>query len=149
MIRHASSQDIPRLSQIARDAYAPYVPLIGAEPPPMLQDFAADIWDNAVWVSGDPPLGYVVARPKGADWLLENVAVAPEAQGTGLGRALIQFAERAGARRGFTRIVLYTNVHMSANLSMYPALGYTEVDRREEDGMDRVFFEKRLAPRRG
>jgi hypothetical protein len=33
---------------------------------------------------------------------------------------------------------------MTENLAFYPALGYTEVDRRREHGFERVFFEKRL-----
>lgn len=144
MIRPGRAADITRLGEIARAAYAPYVPLIGAEPPPMLQDFSADLAAGALWVSGAPPEGYVVARPKGADWLLENVAVAPGAQGRGLGRALIEFAEGEARRRGFGKVVLYTNVHMTANLSMYETLGYNEVERREESGMNRVYFEKAL-----
>ena len=144
MIRPGRAQDIARLGEIARAAYAPYVPLIGFEPPPLLQDFDQDVAEAAVWVSGEPVLGYVVARRKGDDWLLENVAVAPEAQGRGLGRALIGFAEEEGARRGFARIVLYTNIHMTANLVLYPALGYREVAHLTEDGLSRVYFEKQL-----
>ena len=105
----------------------------------------ADVADGAVWVAGDPPEGYVVARPQGADWLLENVAVVPGAKGKGLGGSLIRFAEAEGARRGFAKVVLYTNVNMVANLSMYPALGYTRIDQRTEHGLSRVYFEKSLA----
>lgn len=144
MIRPGVPGDVPRLGEIARAAYAPYVPLIGFDPPPLLQDFAADVAEGAVWVADDPVAGYVVARPQAGDWLLENVAVAPEAQGRGLGRALIALAEDEGARRGFARIVLYTNIHMASNLKLYPALGYREVDRRTEHGLSRVFFEKTL-----
>ena len=143
-IRPGRAADVECLRAIARAAYAPYVPLIGSEPPPMLQEFAADAADGALWVAGEPVAGYVVARPKGTDWLLENVAVAPEAQGTGLGRALIAFAEAEGRRRDFAKIILYTNVHMTANLSLYPALGYAETGRREEHGMSRVYFVKAL-----
>lgn len=110
----------------------------------MLQDFDADLAENALWVTGDPANAYLVARPRGADWLLENVAVAPERQGKGLGGALIRFAEAEGQRRGFAKVVLYTNLHMTANLSLYPTLGYAETARLHENGMDRVYFEKSL-----
>jgi hypothetical protein len=33
---------------------------------------------------------------------------------------------------------------MRENLSIYPRLGYVEVARRNEYGLDRVFFEKAL-----
>ncbi len=142
----ALPDDASALVRIARAAYETYVPLIGREPAPMLQDFPADIADGAVWTArgADGPVGYVVARPKGEDWLLENVAVAPEAQGTGLGKRLIERAEAEGAARGFARVVLYTNAKMTANLALYPRLGYVETGRGREDGFDRVFFVKPL-----
>ncbi len=144
MIRPGAPADTDQLREIARAAYMPYVAAIGFEPPPLLQDFAADIADSAVWVVGDPAAGYIVARPQGEDWLIENVAIAPDAQGQGHGGALIRFAEAEGARRGFARVVLYTNVHMTANLTLYPALGYREVGRTEGKGLSRVHYEKRL-----
>lgn len=146
-IAPALPDDASALARIARAAYERYVPLIGREPAPMLQDFPADIADGAVWTARGAagPVGYVVARPQGEDWLLENVAVAPEAQGTGLGRRLIARAEAEGAARGFARVVLYTNAKMTANLALYPRLGYVETGRRREDGFDRVFFVKALA----
>ncbi len=144
-IRPARPEDAAALAQLARAAYARYVPLIGREPPPMLQDFPADIGDGVVWVAGNGPDGYVVCRPKGGDWLIENVAVAPDCQGCGIGNALISFAEAQGRARGFARVTLYTNARMTDNLAMYPRLGYTETGRREEMGLDRVFFVKNLS----
>lgn len=143
-IRPATPADAVRLAEIASAAYAPYVAEIGREPPPMLQDFPADISDGAVWVRDDPPTGYVVARPKGEDWLIENVAVAPEAQGRGIGRALIAFAEAEGARRGFVRATLYTNAAMRRNMALYPSLGYAEMERRQVGDLHRVYYAKAL-----
>jgi len=140
MIREATPDDVTRLEAIARAAYAPYVPLIGREPPPMLQDFPADIAQGHVWVSGDPIVGYVVAQPNESDWLLENVAVDPEAQGTGLGRALIAHIEAMARAAGAEAIELYTHASMTANRRLYPLLGYVET----EHGLDRVYFRKSL-----
>jgi GNAT superfamily N-acetyltransferase len=145
VLRPARPEDAPRLAAIARAAYAPYVALIGREPPPMLQDFPGDIAAGAVWTGEG---GYVVARPHGADWLIENVAVDPAAQGSGLGRALIAFAEAEGARRGFGRAVLYTHAKMARPRALYPKLGYRETGHGVANGMDRVFFEKALPSRR-
>ena len=132
------------MSAIARAAYAQYVQAIGFEPPPMVQDFAPDVAAGRAWVTGQPVAGYVVAYPRDGEWHIENVAVGPEAQGRGLGRALVAFAEAEGARRGFARVTLYTNVSMVANLALYPALGYRETGRRTENGLSRVYFEKAL-----
>ncbi len=132
------------MSAIARAAYAPFVAAIGFEPPPMVQDFPAAIAAGRAWVIGDPAQGYVVAYAHGADWHIDNVAVAPAAHGRGLGGRLVRFAEDEGRARGHDRVALYTNAAMAPNLTLYPAMGYRQTDRRVENGLDRVFFEKPL-----
>lgn len=143
-IRAAQPEDVAQLAAIARAAYAPFVGPIGREPPPMLQDFPSDISAARCWAAGRPAEGYVVAYATGTDWHIENVAVAPEAQGKGLGGQLVAFAEAEGRRRGLTRAVLYTNAKMTPNLTLYPRLGYREIARRTEHGLDRVYFAKEI-----
>ncbi len=144
-IRKARPEDAAACTALARTAYASYVPLIGRDPPPMLQEFPADIAAGRVWVAGNPPEGYVVAYPKDAEsWLLENVAVAPDAQGKGLGRRLISHAEQMAQGAGAKAVVLYTNARMEANLRLYPRLGYVETGASNEHGLDRVYFRKLL-----
>jgi GNAT superfamily N-acetyltransferase len=70
--------------------------------------------------------------------------VHPDAQGTGLGRRLMDFAEEQARRGGFRRLTLYTNEVMTENLGMYEHLGYKEVERRRDEGYRRVFMEKLL-----
>jgi ribosomal protein S18 acetylase RimI-like enzyme len=70
--------------------------------------------------------------------------VRPEVAGRGLGKALIRFCEERARADGFGTVALYTNAAMTENQRIYPRLGYVEVDRREDDGFDRVFYEKRL-----
>ena len=78
--------------------------------------------------------------------LLDNIAVHPAAQGRGLGRRMIELAESAARRWGYSEIDLYTHVLMVENLALYLRLGYEEIDRRTERGFDRVYLRKRLAP---
>ena len=40
---------------------------------------------------------------------------------------------------------LASNAAMTANLALYPRLGYRRTGRRVENGYDRVYFEKELA----
>lgn len=143
-IRPARPEEAPLLGTIARAAYAEYVPLIGREPPPMLQDFPNDIAARRVWVIGAPPLGFVVAGARGSTWLLENVAVDPSARGKGYGRALIAHVEALATDAGAEAVELYTHARMEANRALYPRLGYIETDQRTEHGLDRVFFRKPL-----
>jgi ribosomal protein S18 acetylase RimI-like enzyme len=76
--------------------------------------------------------------------VLENVAVRPAAQGQGLGRQLILFAEKEARSRGHAVLRLYTNARMEANIALYESLGFGET-RREETGYGtRVHMEKPL-----
>jgi GNAT superfamily N-acetyltransferase len=71
--------------------------------------------------------------------------VSEAGRGQGIGKALIQFCEAQARRLGLVSVRLYTNAKMTDNLSIYPRLGYIEVERRSEDGFDRVYFEKHLS----
>ena len=145
-IRPARPDDIPRLQAIVDAAYAKYVPRIGKKPGPMLDDYARRVAEGAAWVAeiGDSIAGLVVLLPEDDHLLLDNVAVDPAFHGHGLGRQLIDFAEREAAARGYGEIRLYTHEKMIENIAMYPRLGYEETHRAAQAGYDRVFMRKRL-----
>ena len=149
-IHRARPEDGPFIRDIAEQAYEPYVRRIGQKPAPMVADFAALIDAAEVWVAVDfaEILGYIVMRPSGDALHIENIAVSPPRHGEGVGKALLNFAEAEAARIGIQRMDLYTNVKMRENLALYPRLGWVETDRRTENGFERVYFEKRLSPRR-
>jgi ribosomal protein S18 acetylase RimI-like enzyme len=111
-------------------------------------DFGALIAAGDVWVATDHDrvVGVLVLRMQETALLLESVAVDPAHQGHGIGRSLIDHAERVARDAGLGSVDLYTNAHMTENLRLYPSLGYDVVDRRREDGFDRVFFRKSVAP---
>jgi GNAT superfamily N-acetyltransferase len=140
----AAPEDADAVTACVRAAYAEHVAAIGREPAPMGADYAALIAAGAVWVvrEAGAVVGVLVLRPQPPALLLENVAVQPDRRGHGLGRALIEFAEEHARRCGLGAVALYTNERMTANLSLYPALGYVETGRRVEDGFARVFFRK-------
>ena len=145
-IREARLGDERRAKEIVREAYGPYVPLIGREPEPMTVDYAALVRKGRVWIAetSSEVVGVLVLKTAGKVALLENVAVAPARQHQGIGRSLIGFAERRASELGFTEIRLYTNEVMTDNLRLYTALGYREVGRSVQSGFSRVFFMKRL-----
>lgn len=145
-IRFARASEAPELALIARTAYEPYVTQIGQPPAPMSADYATLIAEHKVWVAQGESglLGLLVLIPKADHLLLDNVAVRPDAQGRGIGRALIDHAERHARALGFHEIRLYTNEQMTENLDYYQRRGYVETDRSEEDGFRRVFFSKQL-----
>jgi len=146
-IRPAGEADVPVLREIAVAAYERYVPLIGGAPAPMTADYAAAVRAGQAWVAAGADgtaLGLIVLIRQPGFLLLENVAVAPAAQGRGIGARLLAFAEEQARALGLAEIRLYTNEAMTANLAYYPRHGYTETHRAQEDGFRRVFFAKQL-----
>ena len=91
-----------------------------------------------------PPSRPCSPYPREDHLLIENIAVHPGAQGRGLGRDLLVFAEREATRRGLTRMALVTHEVMTENQAIYAHFGYTEVGRRAEDGYRRIYMEKSL-----
>ena len=148
-IRPATAADVPAIRALVERAYAPYVPRIGRRPAPMDADYAAHVAEGelAVLEVGGELAGLVVWRAEADHGFVDNVAVDPGRQGQGIGRALLDFVAREAAARGLPELRLYTNARMTENLALYPRLGWTEFDRRREDGFDRVFFRKAVAAR--
>lgn len=144
--RLACPRDLGGVIALVEAAYAPYVPRIGQRPGPMGDDYAGRIADGQAWVmeAGDGLVGLVVLEEGPGALLLDNIAVAPAAQGQGIGRRLMRFAEAEASRRGRTALRLYTHVLMTENIALYGRLGFIETGRSREHGFDRVFMVKPL-----
>ncbi|HYF08886.1 MAG TPA: GNAT family N-acetyltransferase [Acetobacteraceae bacterium] len=144
--RLARPEEAHAIRTLVRAAYAHYVPRIGIEPLPMVDDYAARIAARQAWVlERDGRLAGVIVLEDTPDGvLLDNVAVASDAQHQGIGRALIAFAESEARRRGQARLWLYTNERMTENLALYARLGFVETGRAERSGRKAVYMEKRL-----
>ena len=144
--RPAHIDDLPSVETIVRAAYTPYIARLGREPGPMSDDYAALIRDGRVHIIEDAggAQAILVLIPEAGGMLLDNVAVHPEAQGLGIGRALLEFAEREARAAGFRSIRLYTNVAMTENIALYARIGYVETHRAEEKGLHRVYMTKAL-----
>jgi ribosomal protein S18 acetylase RimI-like enzyme len=146
LVRLANAPDAPRVREIVGSAYRSYIPRIGKRPGPMLDDYAKRIADAQVWVLdlAGTVVGILVLEESPDGFLLDNIAVAPEHQGEGHGRTLLQFAEHEALRRGWREIRLYTNAAMTENVALYGRIGYVEVARIAEKGFDRVYMAKPL-----
>ena len=146
-IRLATLADEQAVRACAEDAYERYIEAIGKEPAPMVADFRAQISAKIVHVltdDGGDVVGFIVFFTREDHMFLENVAVRGTAAGKGLGKKLIEYCEAEARQAGLKKVQLYTNEKMTDNLSMYPHLGFREIDRRREDGFSRVYFEKDL-----
>jgi GNAT superfamily N-acetyltransferase len=147
-VRAARPLDTPVLRDLVQRAYAPYVERIGRRPAPMDDDYAEKVGLGYAFVAeeGGRTVGLIVLVHRPDHLLVENVAVDPDMQSKGIGRALLAFAEQAARDAGILTLRLYTNAAMIENLAFYPRLGYVETGRRTDTGFERVFFTKRLDP---
>jgi ribosomal protein S18 acetylase RimI-like enzyme len=144
IIRPATPADLPAYVRIVDAAYSPYIPRMGRKPAPMLDDHAGRVRDGTAWVAdvNGEVAGVLVLLDEPDHLLLDNVAVDPGHRRTGIGRALLRFAETEAARRGHGEIRLYTHETMVENVALYARIGYQEVGRGTQSGFRRVFFRK-------
>jgi GNAT superfamily N-acetyltransferase len=147
-IRPAVLEDAARIRDLTRAAYAKWVALIGREPLPMQADYQRAVAEHAIdlLIDGGALAGLIemILRPDHL-WI-ENVAVAPERQGRGFGRLLLDHAERRALESQRTQIRLLTNQAFTANLELYAKLGYA-IDHTEPfRGGTTVHMSKRIEP---
>jgi ribosomal protein S18 acetylase RimI-like enzyme len=145
-LRPATGSDVASVATLIDAAYGHYVERLGMPPRPMTDDYAAVTRDRQVTVAErhGAIVGVVVLTVTDEGFLIDNVAVHPSRRGTGLGKALLQFAEDEARRAGFDAIYLYTHQQMTENLALYSRIGYVEYDRRSQGGFSLVYMRKQL-----
>lgn len=145
-LRRATAADVARLTELVRRAYGHYVERLGGPPRPLTDDYAEHVRAQRVTVAerGGEIAGLLVLGRDDEGFFVDNVAVDPAQQGTGVGKALLQHAETAARDAGFDSIYLYTHERMVENLALYSRIGYVEYDRRPHGAAGIVYLRKTL-----
>jgi GNAT superfamily N-acetyltransferase len=88
--RSARETDVDAVRVLAAAAYEPYTERIGRPPAPVGADYVDLIARGTTWVAEHDGriVGFVVLIRRPDHLLLDNVAVAPDAQGLGIGAQL-------------------------------------------------------------
>jgi GNAT superfamily N-acetyltransferase len=126
--RRATLADLPAVRALQHAAYARNRAILGVEPLPLLADYSNILRDHEVWIvagEGEAPRGVLVLDCRPDDLLIWSVASAPEAQGQGIGNALLSFAERRARESGRRVLRLYTGEKLVGNIAWYTRKGYT------------------------
>ena len=146
VIRAAAPSDVAAITRCVCAAYLRHIERVGKQPWPMLQDYSNVIRTSQVHVAEREGyiLGVLELLVTDEGFLLDSVAVDPSAQGTGIGRQLLEFAENEARRHGFQSIYLMTNEKMTDNQELYARVGYVLFDRQTVHGYSRVLMRKRL-----
>ncbi|AZO44495.1 GNAT family N-acetyltransferase [Mesorhizobium sp. M7D.F.Ca.US.005.01.1.1] len=146
-LRPATPANAAAIRDIVRTAYAKWVPVIGREPLPMRADYEKAVAEHPfdLAVEDGAIVGMIETVLTDDHLWIENVCVAPQAQGRGIGRLLLELAERKAIEAGRLELRLLTNGAFEANVSLYKKHGYV-IDREEPfmGGMT-VYMSKRLA----
>ena len=130
-LRTATPADAAAIRELVRAAYGKWVPLIGREPKPMTADYDHAVREHIVFVLEEEGrlLGVLEIIPGDDHLLIENVAVAPTAQGRGIGQRLMAHAETLARARPVDELRLYTNERFEPNIRLYEKLGYAIYNR--------------------
>lgn len=150
VVRLARPADADAVVRVVRAAYAPYLRRMDRPPAPLSSDYETLVSALAVRVllADDRIVGVLVTWPHPDHLFIDNIAVDPAEQGTGVGSALLEDAEGEARALGLTRLRLYTNEVMTEALAFYARGGFVETHRAVEHGFRRVHFERLLAPLR-
>ena len=137
-LRRASVADLDAVVALQHAAYAKNRPLLGVEPLPLLADYNQVFAEYEIWLaeSAGGLDGVLILEPRAEDLLIWSIAVAPTAQGRGVGNVMIAFAEARARELGRNCIRLYTGQPLTANIAWYNRQGY--VHESTEDMGDRV-----------
>lgn len=146
-LRRAGPSDAAAIAGLAERAYAKWVPVLGRPPTPMFADYDVLLANHRIdfhEVEG-AAVASIATRSEKDHLFIETVAVDPDWQGRGLGRALLAHAEALARQAGFSEVRLLTNALMQANAALYVRTGYS-LNRTEDDpAFGRILhFGKRL-----
>jgi ribosomal protein S18 acetylase RimI-like enzyme len=132
-LRRAEPQDAYAVAGCFDAAYRRYFPW--SRRSPMVANYAEAIALYQVWVAlyQEQIIGALVLVPKEDHMLLANIAVHPDQQGKGVGRALLELADAEALDQGYHELRLHTDKAMTENLALYKRSGWAEIRSGEQE----------------
>jgi ribosomal protein S18 acetylase RimI-like enzyme len=147
-LRPAMLADEPAVRSCVAAAYERYAPLLGKMPALALDEYATLVASGTTHVAvvDGKVRGVLVAWVESDHLYVDNLAVDPASQGAGIGRRLLDLADRLARASQRPEVRLYTNEAMTSNLAYYLHRGFVETHRLIDDGYRRVYFSRPVAP---
>lgn len=146
--RTATGEDVSAVRELVRAAYQRWVPVIGREPRPMVADYEKAVCERHVDLAllDERVAGLIETVLRDDHLWIENVAVHPERQGKGLGKALLAYAETKARQAGRPEIRLLTNAAFETNVALYKRTGYLITASEPFMGGTTIYMTKRVNP---
>lgn len=149
-IRFGAGKDAAAIARLLHDFNSEY-----SEPTPGVRQLTGivramfEASEITVLLAGEGPDGLAVLRFRTAIWTgepeahLQELYVAPELRGNGIGRALLEAAMAAAREAGATGIDLNTGETDTAARALYLSAGFTNREG-SPDGPSMLFYERDL-----
>lgn len=147
-VRPILPDDAGEVLTVQRAAFVSEALIYGSvDMPPLTQTFEqlrTELEENDGWVAhvGTRLVGALRAIQDQELLLIGRIAIAPDMQGEGIGRALLEAAEAGSTAR---EAELFTGSLSEANIRLYERCGYAESQRvPQDDGTEQVYMRKSL-----
>lgn len=135
-VRPGVAADLPLLAAVERSAArrfaGTHMDWVVDAPVTPLDRLQQALERRLFWVAAaedeDRPVGFLMASEISSDLFIEEVSVALEWQGNGLGRGLLQAAVLAARERGLAGVTLTTDRILAWNAPFYRRFGFMLLD---------------------
>jgi ribosomal protein S18 acetylase RimI-like enzyme len=131
VIRAARPEDLAALQDVERAAGTPFrdvgMDMIADDDPPSVEELATYQESGRAWVftdEQDRPVAYLLVQAVDGYAHVEQVSVRPEFARRGIGRQLIDVAEKWAASSGLRGLTLTTYAEVPWNAPYYERLGF-------------------------
>ncbi|MEW6084676.1 MAG: GNAT family N-acetyltransferase [Chloroflexota bacterium] len=140
-INRANIDQAPIIAEVLHQAFLEYehlyTPQGFAATTPTAEQIQNRWSEGPVWVAVQNELiiGTVAAMPKGESLYVRSMAILPTGRGQGIGKLLLEEAERFARENGFKRIFLSTTPFLDRAIRLYEQFGF----KRTEDGPHELY----------
>jgi GNAT superfamily N-acetyltransferase len=153
-IRMAVSQESQAIANVLHQAFVEYEPQYTAKAlratTPPASEIRKRFQEDPVWVAvqNDTIVGTVTAVRRGEGLYVRSMAILPEARGQGVGKRLLQQAERYANEQGCTYMFLSTTPFLDRAIRLYEQFGFQRTDDGPHDlfGTPLLTMTKHIAP---
>jgi GNAT superfamily N-acetyltransferase len=139
------------IATILFEAFVSYKPLYTSEAFAATALSATEIGlrfdEGPTWVAilDNRIIGTIAAMATDRTLYIRSMAVVPDVQGQGIGKMLLEQAEKYGKTKGFKRLQLYTTHFLHEAISLYNRFGFIDKGAEHDlKGTPLILMEKEL-----